>query len=227
MSVTVRSLSDEEQVIDVEAKAGPGSISWKHRTLPAKGDITLTATIAAPGVTPWTPDQPRLYNAEAILWLDGEPADDLCDRFGFREVKVDGAQLLLNGEPIFIKGVNRHEEYANFGCAVPVEAMMQDVQLMKDLGCNLVRTCHYPNDPRFLDLCDQLGLMVWEEGHARGLSLENMQHPNFRAVLSRVFSPFVCVKYTRTYPTHPLPMTIERDFTQYQRVSATIRTVSA
>lgn len=179
ITVTVRSLSDEDQVIDVEAKAGPGAISWKHRTLPAKAEITLTATIAAPGVTPWTPDRPQLYNAEAILWLDGEPADDLCDRFGFREVKVDGAQLLLNGEPIFIKGVNRHEEYANFGCAVPVEAMMQDVQLMRDLGCNLVRTCHYPNDPRFLDLCDQFGLMVWEEGHARGLSLENMQHPNF------------------------------------------------
>lgn len=175
----VRSLSDEEQVIDVEAKAGPASISWKRRTLPARGEITLTTTLACPGVAPWTPDQPRLYQAEAILWLDGEPADDLCDQFGFREVKVEGSQLLLNGEPIFIKGVNRHEEYAQFGCAVPVEAMLQDVLLMKDLGCNLVRTCHYPNDPRFLDLCDQYGLMVWEEGHARGLSLETMLHPNF------------------------------------------------
>lgn len=177
--VTVRSLSDEAQVIDVDAKAGPGAISWKRRSLPARGEVTLTADLLAPGVTPWTPENPQLYAAEAVLGLDGEPADDLRDRFGFREVKVDGARLLLNGEPIFIKGVNRHEEYAQFGCAIPVEAMVQDVQLMKDLGCNLVRTSHYPNDPRFLDLCDQYGLMVWEEGHARGLNLQQMQHPCF------------------------------------------------
>lgn len=179
VAVSIRSLSDSEQTIDVEAKAGPGCISWKRRTLPARGEITLTAELLAPGVTPWSPENPVLYQAEAVLWLDGEPADDLCDRFGFRQVTVDGSRLLLNGEPIFIKGVNRHEEYAAFGCAVPMEAMVQDVQLIRDLGCNLVRTCHYPNDPRFLDLCDQYGLMVWEEGHARGLNLERMQHPLF------------------------------------------------
>lgn len=179
LSATVRSLSDEEQTIDVEAKVGSAAISWKHRCLPARESITLTATLPVPGVTPWSPENPQLYQAEAVLWLDGEPADDLCDRFGFREVRVEGDQLLLNGQKVFIKGVNRHEEYANLGCAVPVEAMVQDVQLMRDLGCNLVRTCHYPNDPRFLDLCDQYGLMVWEESHARGLSLERMQHPEF------------------------------------------------
>lgn len=178
-TVTIRSLSDSEQTIDVDAKAGPACMSWKHRTLPARGELTLTAELPAPGITPWSPENPMLYQAEAVLWLDGEPADDLCDRFGFRQVTVDGNKLLLNGEPIFIKGVNRHEEYAAFGCAVPVEAMVQDVQLIRNLGCNLVRTCHYPNDPRFLDLCDQYGLMVWEEGHARGLNLERMQHPLF------------------------------------------------
>ena len=179
VTVTLRSLSDEDQLISLDVKAGPASIGWKSRSLMARGELTLTADLAAPGVKPWSPEDPQLYNAEAILWLDGEPADDLCDRFGFREIKVQGKQLLLNGEPIFIKGVNRHEEYAPFGCAVPVEAMVQDVQLIRDLGCNLVRTCHYPNDPRFLDLCDQYGLMVWEEEHARGLSLQQMQHPNF------------------------------------------------
>lgn len=179
LAVTVRSLSDADQLIDVEAKVGPGSISWQRRALPAGGEITLEATVVAPGVTPWTPENPALYPAEAVLWLDGEPADDLCDRIGFREIRVDGGKLLLNGDPIRIKGVNRHEDYADYGCAVPVEAMMRDVQLIRDLGCNLVRTSHYPNDPRFLDLCDQLGLMVWEEGHARGLSLRQMQHPRF------------------------------------------------
>lgn len=179
VSVTICSLKDEAQTIDVDVKVGPASISWKNRDLPARSEIVLFTTLMAPGVSAWSPEHPQLYEAEAVLWLDGEPGDDLCDRFGFREIKTEDGQLLLNGEPIFIKGVNRHEEYADFGCAVPLEAMVKDVQLMRDLGCNLVRTCHYPNDPRFLDLCDQYGLMVWEEGHARGLSLQQMLHPLF------------------------------------------------
>ena len=179
VEVTLRSLSEEAQTVDVDVKAGPAAISWKHRVLPAGGELTLTASLVAPGVHAWSPEHPHLYTAEAVVWLEGEPADDLCDRFGFRELRCEGGKLLLNGEPIFIKGINRHEEYADFGCAVPLEAMMRDVQLIRDLGCNLVRTCHYPNDPRFLDLCDQCGLMVWEEGHARGLSLAQMQHPHF------------------------------------------------
>lgn len=179
VSATVRSLADAEQVFDLQVKAGPGSISWKRRHLPPRGQVTLTAALPARGITPWSPENPRLYEAEAVLWLEGEPADDLCDRFGFRQAKVFGSDILLNGEKIFIKGVNRHEDYAAFGSAVPLEAMVQDVQLIRDMGCNLVRTSHYPNDPRFLDLCDQYGLMVWEEGHARGLSLRQMQHPSF------------------------------------------------
>jgi len=179
IAVTVKSLCDTDQPFDLECKAGPGAIHWKNRHLPARGEVTLTATLSAPGARPWSPENPRLYAAEAVLWLDGEPADDLCDRFGFREFKVEGDQLLLNGQPVFIKGVNRHEDYADFGSAVPVEAMVRDVHLIRGLGCNLVRTSHYPNDPRFLDLCDQYGLMVWEEAHARGLNLERMRHPQF------------------------------------------------
>lgn len=179
VEVTIRSITDEAQKIDVDVKAGPTSITWKHRSLPAREDITLSTTLIAPGVTCWSPEHPQLYAAEAVLWLNDEPADDLCDRFGFREIQAEGNQLLLNGEPLFIKGVNRHEDYANFGCAVPESAMAHDVQLIRDLGCNLVRTCHYPNDPRFLDLCDQYGLLVWEEAHARGLVEERMRHPHF------------------------------------------------
>ena len=76
-------------------------------------------------------------------------------------------------------GFNRHEEYGAFGCAVPLQAMAQDILMMKDMVCNCVRTCHYPNDPRFLDLCDEMGLLVWEEAHARGLQEEQMRNPNF------------------------------------------------
>ncbi|MBR0366058.1 MAG: beta-glucuronidase, partial [Clostridia bacterium] len=84
-----------------------------------------------------------------------------------------------NGEPMYMKGFNRHEDYAVDGCAVSLQHMAQDMDLMQDMNANAVRTCHYPNDERFLDLCDERGMLVWEENHARGFVLEQMQNPNF------------------------------------------------
>lgn len=179
IEVTVRSVSEEEQIFDLECAAAGSRTAWKRRALPAGGEVVLKATLPCPGVEAWSPEHPALQEAEAVLWLAGEPADDLIDRFGFREVRCEGGKLLLNGEEVRLTGFNRHEEYGSFGCAVPVQAMLEDVALMRQMGCNCVRTCHYPNDPRFLDLCDELGILVWEEAHARGLSLKQMQRPNF------------------------------------------------
>lgn len=130
-------------------------------------------------IIPWTSENPKLYNINCSLVKDGTITDDLIDRCGFRVIEVKGEDILLNGEKIFLKGFNRHEDYADLGCAIPVQLMMKDLWLMKDMGANAVRTCHYPNDERFLDLCDELGIMVWEENHARGLSLQDMQNSNF------------------------------------------------
>ncbi len=128
-------------------------------------------------VSDWTPDSPELYEVEVLLTEGDELADDLIDRVGFREIKVSGKKLLLNGEPIFLQGYNRHEDHGQFGCAIPLEAMVTDLEILRDLGCNFVRTCHYPNDQRFLDLCDELGFCVWEESHARQVKFD---HPKFR-----------------------------------------------
>lgn len=148
-------------------------------TLEAKAETVTSALIDCPSAEPWQPLDPKLYTITARLEKDGQPVDDLIDRFGFRQVQVQGRDILFNGEKLLLKGFNRHEDYGSFGCAIPLSAMQQDLDLMLDLGCNCVRTCHYPNDPRFLDLCDELGILVWEESHARGLTEEQMRNPHF------------------------------------------------
>lgn len=131
-------------------------------------------------VSEWNPETPNLYYLELQLKQeDGTAVDDLIERFGFRTVELKGQKLCVNGKPVFLKGFNRHEDYGVIGCAIPPALMVQDLDLMKDMGANAVRTCHYPNDERFLDLCDERGMLVWEENHARGFNLEKMMNPNF------------------------------------------------
>ncbi len=128
-------------------------------------------------VEEWHPDSPALYMLEALMFDGDQLVDDFRDRIGFRTVQTRGRKLLFNGEPIRLRGYNRHEDHASFGCAIPLEIMATDLEQMADLGCNFVRTSHYPNDMRFLDLCDEMGFYVWEESHARSVSFE---HPKFR-----------------------------------------------
>ncbi len=144
---------------------------------------SFSCTVSCPNVEEYNFKNPIMYYVHSHLVnktdLEEEAFDDLIERFGFRDIKVLENQILFNGEPIRIKGFNRHEDYAEFGSSIPLSAMQRDIMLIKDTGANCIRTCHYPNDERFLDLCDENGILVWEEAHARGLIEEKMHNPYF------------------------------------------------
>lgn len=175
----VANLSDSAMTCEVRLTIGEEAPVSVPVTIAPGAETVVAQTVACGTVQPWNVDAPVLYDAAAEIFSDGEPVDDLRERFGFRTVEVVGKDILFNGEKLVIKGFNRHEEYGAFGCAVPVESMAHDIHLMKDMGANAVRTCHYPNDPRFLDLCDEMGLLVWEESHARGIEEAGMRNPSF------------------------------------------------
>lgn len=145
----------------------------------AGSEKTIVLEQTFDGVKSWSHQEPNLYFLHAIVKMDGEAVDDMIERVGFRTVEVDGTKIKVNGQAVFLKGFNRHEDYATAGCAIPLQLMVQDMDLMQDMGVNALRTCHYPNDERFLDLCDERGILTWEENHARGFVLKDMQNPNF------------------------------------------------
>lgn len=172
VSVQVRNLSAEAVERDVVIALEGMVLDCGTISLPAGGVVEATGTLKRLPVEAWSADNPALYQVGAFLRADGSVIDDMIDRVGFRTVAVRGKKLLLNGEPLALRGFNRHESHACFGSSLPLQAMAQDLELIRSSGANFVRTCHYPNDQRFLDLCDELGLYVWEESHARDIPFD-------------------------------------------------------
>ena len=148
-------------------------------TLEAGGEKTVDFQLSAAEAEAWEIKNPKLYTVRATLSYENGAFDDQIDRMGFREIRTEGKDILLNGKKLRIRGFCRHEDHPMFGCALPYAAIQQDLETAMDLGANAIRTAHYPNDELFLDLCDEQGILVWEENHARGLTLEHMQNPNF------------------------------------------------
>ncbi len=112
----------------------------------------------------WSAEAPYLYNLVISLKnADGAIIEAIPWKVGFRQVEIRGGNLLVNGVPVMFRGVNRHDHHPDLGRAVPYETMVKDVVMMKQHNINAVRTSHYPNDPRFYDLCDEYGLYVIDE----------------------------------------------------------------
>lgn len=128
----------------------------------------------------WTAETPYLYTLVAKVMTAGrKPAAVSATpvKVGFRKVEIKDAQMLVNGKPIFIKGTNRHEIDPDGGYVVSVERMIQDIEIMKRLNINAVRTCHYPDDPRWYELCDKYGIYLVAEANIESHGFLNDKHP--------------------------------------------------
>ena len=116
------------------------------------------------GIQLWEPDHPHLYNIEVTLSLNGRPLHRYATRIGFREARFALDGFYLNGRRTQLFGLNRHELYPYLGFAAPPRLLRRDAEMLRhQFNCNVVRCSHYPQSEVFLDACDELGLMVWEE----------------------------------------------------------------
>ena len=165
LSVTIQD-GDGNEVARLSAE--PAKVAaGKDTQVQLQGDVV--------GAAAWSPEDPRLYTAVVDLADGSGPVDAETVRFGFRHVEARDGKLLLNGEPIYLVGFNRHEDSPDTDQCTDLATARRDLLDMKAAGANFVRLCHYPHHPGELDLCDELGLLVmgeiplyWWNGLAKG-----------------------------------------------------------
>jgi beta-galactosidase len=146
-------LRDGERVLASATVEAPGGASTVDLELAGFGDVGL-----------WDLDTPRLYTVVTRLLENGEVSDEYAARIGFREARFTPEGFHLNGRRVKLRGLNRHQTYPFVGQAMPARVQRRDAEILKrELKCNIARTSHYPQSPHFLDACDELGLLVFEE----------------------------------------------------------------
>jgi beta-glucuronidase len=182
--VVTRSLAPPSVELTIEYRSSldraPFGVAVDGRTLhtelvaltPSSGHFSRIVEL--PDAALWLPDHPHLHEIHVTLG-----SDDQRERIGVRDVRIDGRKILINGTPHRLLGVNRHEAHPEFGHSVPPAVQIADIQLLREMGCNFVRGSHYPQDPRFLDLCDEAGILVWNESIGWQHGPEHLQNPRF------------------------------------------------
>lgn len=158
--------------IDIQMK-GKGTVDLKLldkegkevTTAQVKGSGKQTASMTVSNPAKWTAETPNLYTLVANLQENGKIIESIPVKVGFRKIELKNGQILVNGQAVLFKGADRHEMDPDKGYVVSRERMIQDIKRMKELNINAVRTCHYPDNNLWYDLCDEYGIYVVAEAN--------------------------------------------------------------
>ncbi|MBP5677181.1 MAG: hypothetical protein J6W88_01645 [Bacteroidales bacterium] len=198
-------------MVDLNREVGGGSL--KFALYNAKGDISINGTEYGVrlgkgewfathqsqynNIHPWTDTTPTLYTLKVTLCdASGRELETITKKIGFRHIDIVGGLLRINGKPIEIRGVNRHEHSMYGGHYITPDEMREDIRLMKEMGINAVRTSHYPDDELWYDLCDSAGIYVWDEAnvesHAQGYGENSLAKKKewLNPILDRIYNMF-------------------------------------
>ena len=193
-----------EVMVDLNREVGEGwSVGVELEGLFAerkpldRGDWFTTLSRAVGEVEPWSDSTPRLYTLVlSLVNPQGQVTERLRSQVGFRRVEIKDGLLLLNGRPMEIRGVNRHEHSPSGGHYITPGEMRRDIALMKEMGVNAVRTSHYPNDELWYSLCDSAGIYLWDEAnvesHAQGYGDQSLaKKPEWlNPMLDRIYNMY-------------------------------------
>jgi beta-galactosidase len=184
--------------VDLLDSAGKSIASQSSKFQSDSEEVEVAAAIPVSNPKKWTAETPNLYKLLLTLKdAGGKPIEVIPVNIGFREVEIRDGRLLVNGQKILLKGVNRHEHSPDTGHYLSRELMIRDIEVMKQFNVNAVRTSHYPNDPEWYELCDRYGLYVMDEGniecHAYGLNNKNrlVNDPEWRPLFLDRFQRMV------------------------------------
>lgn len=158
---STNTLANQNLVIQVLEKNDAVVYSSKEIQIPANSTIQVSTKKIINNIKSWSAETPNLYNLRISLNYD----QFITKNIGFKRVEIKNAQVLINGKPIYFKGVDRHETDPFTGHVISKASMLKDITLMKQSNINAVRSSHYPNDPYWLDLCDKYGLYVINEAN--------------------------------------------------------------
>lgn len=169
----------ELKLLDAERRPVDGAAAAAAIALRAGEQARTEFSLPVTNPRKWSAEDPYLYHLLIRLTDEnGQTLQAVASRVGFRSVELKDGNLLVNGVPVMFKGVNRHDHHPDLGRTVPLDWMRKDVLLMKRHNINAVRTSHYPNDPRFYDLCDEYGLYVIDEADLECHGFHRTERPN-------------------------------------------------
>jgi beta-glucuronidase len=168
VQVRIRSLSHTDLTTLLTLNEGGEEIHSEKVSVDAGQTVDCTVKLRWTDVRLWNVGRPELYTIQARTDFD-----DKVDRIGFRRIETKDHRILINGSPVYLKGVNRHEEHPEWGFAFPPKLMHKDLDIIRELGCNTVRGSHYPQSSYWLDLLDENGIVFWSEIPMWGAFLPN------------------------------------------------------